>query len=206
LGLAIPGLCLSQIPNFLRTWGLRISTNLRLSTSGVLSVLVGGLWSLFRARAVSSVGKPGPPPPDRCPPALSQEATEAERGRPYSVGLAMRNLERLAIRFGDRQARDGHRPASEGLSPFLDMEDPTRPARTTSSSQRGPQSDPQNESQECALGRPARSRRIAQAGHRHRRDQRGQVHGTQAEAAFADLAEGVGERERITRQRRIDPA
>ena len=44
-------LCLSQIPNNLRTWGLRIFHNLRLSTFGVLLVLVGALSSLFRARA-----------------------------------------------------------------------------------------------------------------------------------------------------------
>ena len=56
----------------------------------------------------SSVRKPGPPPPDRCPSALSQQATEADCGRPHSVGLAMRRLERLAICFGDRQARNCH--------------------------------------------------------------------------------------------------
>jgi hypothetical protein len=44
-------LCLSQIPNNLRTWGLRIFHKLRLSTFGVLPVLVGALSSLFRARA-----------------------------------------------------------------------------------------------------------------------------------------------------------
>jgi len=49
----------------------------------------------------SSIRKPGPPPADRCPPALSQEATEADRSRPYPVGLAMRRLERLAICFGE---------------------------------------------------------------------------------------------------------
>ena len=76
----------------------------------------------------SSIRKPGPPPPDRCPPALSQEATEAHRGRPHSVGVTMRRLERLAICFRDRQAGNGRRLASERLSPFLDMADPTRPA------------------------------------------------------------------------------
>ena len=44
-------LCLSPIPSNLRTWGLRIFHNLRLSTLGVLPVLVGALSSLFRARA-----------------------------------------------------------------------------------------------------------------------------------------------------------
>jgi hypothetical protein len=86
----------------------------------------------------SSGRKPGPPPPDRCPPALSQKATEADRSRPYSVGVTMRRLERLAICFRDRQAGNGRRLASGRLSPFLDMEDPTRPSRTTSSSKRDP--------------------------------------------------------------------
>jgi hypothetical protein len=44
-------LSVSQIPNNLRTWGLRIFHNLRLSTFGVLPVLVGALSSLFRTRA-----------------------------------------------------------------------------------------------------------------------------------------------------------
>ena len=86
----------------------------------------------------SSARKPGPPPSDRGTPALSQEATKADRNRPYSVGLAMRRLERVAICLGDRQAGNGHRLAPERLLPFLDMEDPTRPSRTASSSKRGP--------------------------------------------------------------------
>jgi len=43
--------CLSQIPNNLRTWGLRILHDLRLATFGVLLVLVGALSSWFRTRA-----------------------------------------------------------------------------------------------------------------------------------------------------------
>jgi len=113
----------------------------------------------------SSVRKPGPPPSDRGPPALSQEAPEADRSGPYSVGLAMRRLERLAICFGDRQAGNGHRLAWQRLSPFLDMKDPTRPRRTASSSKRGPRSDPQDESRESALGCSPHSRRTAQTGH-----------------------------------------
>jgi hypothetical protein len=64
----------------------------------------------------------------------------------------MRRLERLAICFGDRQAGNGHCLAPEGPSLFLDMKDPTRPGRTTSSSKRGPRSDPQNQPRESALG------------------------------------------------------
>jgi hypothetical protein len=124
----------------------------------------------------SSVRKPGPPPSDRDTPALSQEATEADCGRPHSVGLAVRSLERLAICPRHRQARNCHCMAPEGLSPFLDMEDPTRPSRTASSSKRGPRSDPQDESRESALGCSPHSRRTAQTGHRHRRDQRRPVH------------------------------
>jgi hypothetical protein len=43
--------CLSQIPNNLRAWGLRIFHKLCLSTLGVLLVLAGALASLFRTRA-----------------------------------------------------------------------------------------------------------------------------------------------------------
>ena len=45
-----PALCLSQIPNNLRTWGLRIFHNLRLSTFGMPPVLVGALSSLFETQ------------------------------------------------------------------------------------------------------------------------------------------------------------
>ena len=199
-------LCLSQIPSNLRTWGLRIFHNLRLSTLGVLPVLVGALSSLFRARA-----------------ALQLENLALR----HQIGVLQRSVKKrpkltaadrilwawlcgvwseVAICFGDRQAGNGCRLASERLSPFLDMEDPTRPGGTASSSKRGPRSDPQNESRESALGCSPHSRRTAQTGHRHRPDQRGQVHGPPPQAAFADLAEGVGECQCVTKQRRIDPA
>jgi hypothetical protein len=45
--LTVGKLCLSQIPNNLRTWGLRIFHELRPAMFGVLPVLVGALSSLF---------------------------------------------------------------------------------------------------------------------------------------------------------------
>jgi len=47
------------------------------------------------------------------------------------MGLALPHLERLALGTGPRQARNGRGLASQGLSPFLDLESATRPTGTT---------------------------------------------------------------------------
>ena len=47
------------------------------------------------------------------------------------MGLALPHLERLALGTGPRQARIGRGLASQGLSPFLDLESATRPTGTT---------------------------------------------------------------------------
>src|SRR5262249_27216282 len=59
----------------------------------------------------------------------------------------------------------------------------------TAGSQRRARTDPQNEPRQSALGCAPHPRGIAQTRHRYRRDQRGQVHRTQAEATVADLAD-----------------
>jgi hypothetical protein len=122
----------------------------------------------------SSIRKAGPPPPDRCPPALSQEATEADCGRPYSVGLAVRSLQRLATCPRHRQARNCHCMAPEGLWPFLDMQDPTRPSRTASSSKRGPLSLGKDAPEPRAVQSPEIRRVVAvpQVGGLHHRYER----------------------------------
>ena len=47
------------------------------------------------------------------------------------MGLALPHLERLALGIGPRQARNGRGLASQGPSPFLDLESATRPTGTT---------------------------------------------------------------------------
>jgi len=71
----------------------------------------------------------------------------------------------------------------------LDGEGSSRPAGPASGPERCARTDPQHEPRKSALGRTPHPRPIAQAGYRHRREQRGQVHGPRAEAAVADLAD-----------------
>jgi hypothetical protein len=78
----------------------------------------------------------------------------------------------------------------EGLSPFLNMEDPPRPSRTISSSKRGPRSDPKNQPRESAPGRSPHSRRTAQTRHRHRRDQRQSWQFRRSAASTIDMNAG----------------
>src|SRR5260370_14430156 len=76
---------------------------------------------------------------------------------------------------------------------ILDLESSYRPTRAPSGVERNPPTDSEDEPRESALGRAPHPRRIAQTRHRYRRDQRGQVHRTQSEAAVARLSDLPGE-------------
>jgi len=136
---------------------------------------------------------PRPPPPDRCPPARSQEATEADGGRSHPLGVAVCSLGRLAVCPGDHEAGNCDCLASPGLSAVLDVEGPAWPTRATRRSQRRPRPDSQDEPGQPALGCSPHSRRTAQARYRHRGNQRRQVHGPAPEAAVPDVAHLPGE-------------
>src|SRR5262249_31262476 len=99
----------------------------------------------------------------------------------------MRSLERLAILVAHRQAGNRHWLASQGLSVVMDLESSSWPARASTGVQRDSATDSQDEPRQSALGCAAHPRGIAQAGHRHRRDQRGQVPRTQAQSTLANL-------------------
>jgi putative transposase len=75
-----------------------------------------------------------------------------------------------------RQARNSHCLASCRLLPVLDLEGAARPTRTTAHFPRGPRSDPQDVPGESQLGCTPHPRRAAQARHRHRGEQRQQIH------------------------------
>src|SRR5258707_10596107 len=90
--------------------------------------------------------------------------------------------------LGHRQTGNRHWLAPQGLPAVLEVESPSWPTRAPSGVERNPPTDSQDEPRESALGRAPHPRRIAQTRHRYRRDQRGQVHRTQSEAAVAKLA------------------
>jgi putative transposase len=71
---------------------------------------------------------------------------------------------RLAHCTGHRQTRDRDRLASQGISPFLDLEDPAWPGGSARCFLRGPRSDPPDEPRKPALGRPPYPRGIAELG------------------------------------------
>src|ERR1039457_1662232 len=70
----------------------------------------------------------------------------------------------LALGPPDRETGNRHRLAPQGLSPLLDLEEPTS-ERPTVCTPRDPRSDPQDESCQSTLGRAPHTRRVAQAGY-----------------------------------------
>lgn len=125
--------------------------------------------------------------------ARREKASEINTWGPPVVGLAVPHLERLALGAGHRQARNGHCLASRRLSPVLDLKGAARPTRPTRRFSRGSRSNPQDVPRESELGCTPRSRGVAQARHRHRRDQRQQIHGALPPTAVADLTHLPGE-------------
>src|SRR5215472_14910633 len=105
----------------------------------------------------------------------------------------MRSLERLAILVAHRQAGNRHWLASQGLSVVLDLESSSWPTRASTGVQRDSATDSQDEPRQSALGCAPHPWGIAQAGHRHRRNQRGQVPRTQAQSTLANLEDVPGE-------------
>jgi hypothetical protein len=80
-----------------------------------------------------------------------------------------------------------------GFPPVLDLEGAPRPTRTTRHFAPGPRSDPQDVPGESRLGCTPYPRRAAQTGHRHRGEQRKQIHGALPQAAVSDLMRISGE-------------
>jgi hypothetical protein len=70
------------------------------------------------------------------------------------VGLAVPDLERLALGAGHRQARNGDCLASRRLSPVLDLEGATRQTGTTHRFSRDSKSNPQDVSENPSWGAP----------------------------------------------------
>src|SRR5437773_10487999 len=172
--------------------GLRILHHFRALTLGMLTTLVVALSSVFKTRA-----------------ALQLENLALR----HQLGVLRRSVKKPKLTPLDRllwawlcgvwadwrcalivvkpETRD--RLAPERLSPFLDLEGPTWPARASVGSERRTRSDPSDEPSEPNLGSPKDSRRTAQTRYEHRRDLREQVPGPSPEAAIADLADFLGE-------------
>ena len=117
--------------------------------------------------------------PNRRAAAFREKAPQVDSGGPPSVGLAVPHLERLALGAGDCSTRDRPGLAPQGLWSLLGMEDSARPAGKTHACPGSPQPDPQDVPRESHLGCAAHPRRVAQTRHRHRGDQRKQIHDVQ---------------------------
>ena len=72
----------------------------------------------------AAAGEPRTPTPTRRAATFNSETAEADHCRPNLLALDEAGLGRLEILFNDRQARNGRRLASEGLSSVLAMEEP----------------------------------------------------------------------------------
>jgi hypothetical protein len=95
-------------------------------------------------------------PPTRRSASVREEAA-VDRVRPVAVGLAEPSLGRLAVRSGNRETRNGHCLASQGLPAVLDLEGPARTTRTSAGLLGNPGTDPPDELGESALGCVARA-------------------------------------------------
>src|SRR4051794_25473662 len=89
---------------------------------------------------------------DRRPAALCETA-QADKSGSSPVGLALHRLAGVEVRGVHHQAVDGCRMASKGLSPVLDLEDPTRQGGPSSLAERRSRTDPYDEPRKSALGR-----------------------------------------------------
>ena len=72
----------------------------------------------------AAAGEPRTPTPTRRAATFNSETAEADHCRPNLLALDEAGMGRLEILFNDRQARNGRRLASEGLSSVLAMEEP----------------------------------------------------------------------------------
>src|SRR5215472_15769904 len=103
----------------MRRWSLRILCRvLHLAVCTLHWLTVAADLQISRG---PSGGEPRSAAPTRCAPSLG-EATETHFSRSTTVGLVMRSLERLAIVVADRQTRNRHWLASQGISVVLDLE------------------------------------------------------------------------------------
>ena len=176
----------------MRTWSLRLLRQLFRLALSALHMLAAAASAAFKSRAALQLENL----------ALRHQLGVLRRSvkrpkltvsRSTPLGVAVRVLDRLAICPGHRQAGNRHWLAPQGLPAVLDMESSSRPTWAPTGVERNSPTDSQDEPRESTLGRTPHPRRIAQTRHRYRRDQRGQVHGTQSEAAVANLADLPGE-------------
>src|SRR5215471_17309386 len=103
------------------------------------------------------------------------------------------HLAELAFCADHDPTGDGHRLALERFWLVLGLEGPTREAGTAGRASRGARMDTEDEPRESTLGRSADSRRVAQARHRHGRDECEQVLGAPPQPALSNLANLPGE-------------
>src|SRR2546426_10745815 len=104
------------------------------------------------------------------------------------MGLAVAFMDGLALRPGDRQARNGDSLAPQGLSSVLDLAKQTRTSWEAGQSPGSSGSDPKDEPGQSALGSTQNPWRAAQAWHQPLASHCGQVHGSAQETVFTDMA------------------
>ena len=114
--------------------------------------------------------------------------TSVNRNTPPLLGFSVAYMARLALGIGHRQAANGCRLASLGLSLVLDLEGSTGTTGTPRDRPRDSRPDPQDVAGESYLGCTQHSRRVAETRHRHRREKCHEVHGALPQATFSNLA------------------
>ena len=115
-------------------------------------------------RALPLSWRTSPATPNRRAAALRREARQVDPGGPPRVWAWLSHI------WSDWRS---------ALASLLGMEDSAGPAGKTHACPRSPRPDPQDVPRESHLGCAAHPRRVAQTRHRHRGDQRKQIHGVQ---------------------------
>ena len=123
-------------------------------------------------------------------------------GRPVALGVAVNVMALMANGADYRQARDGHRVASSGPSPVVDVEKSTTRGATIRPGRR-PQPDSDHVAGESVVGRPSDSWRVVETGFRRLSGIRREVHDPSCHTAITNLAHVPGQPPPANRGRRF---
>ena len=143
---------------------------------------------ILRRTRGAAHGNPCPPPAGNCPEAEKIPAVASD-GRSGFLGPPVLPMGWLAPFPGNRQARDRHRLAPQGVQAFLDMEVAAGKARPASGIEGDPQSDPMDVSGQHIMGCASDSWRAFEAWLFHLPSYRLEIHGLSPLATIAVVAD-----------------
>src|SRR5262249_43544354 len=107
--------------------------------------------------------------------------------RSLALGVAFAVVSGMAFRADHRQTRDSVKLAPERISPLLDLENSSRPSRSSKALEGHTRSDPYHKSDDCALGSTSNSQRTSETWHQDFRGDGRNIHGATSKTAVPDV-------------------